>query len=291
MRNCSQRRQAFAALSALLALTLAIPAAFAGDRCQILDNLYDPIYRVQAGLLPRSRTDAGGSTTVLELDADWEMGFFRLPWGEADLYTRMRNSFFIGSGGMNLPSQATALALDVGWTMRFGDGKALQLRARPGLYADGSTLDSRGWHTPFSCSVIQSFYRNLSGIVGLDVRPGFDRTLMPIVGLKWEPFHWLGIEPRLPQSRIVWFVTPEWSAYGSFAWRNDSYALHDERRMMTIQDFRIVGGVSHRVSHQMELSVDVGRVFSREVKYRRPDSERHEVSQTLFARIGVGGPF
>lgn len=275
---------------ACFALGLTLQTAGAAERCQILDNLYEPIYRINTGLMPSSRVQGHGKTTIMELDADWEMGFIRNVFrGEMDIHARIRNSLFIGSAEIGLPSQTTSLALDAGWTLRYGQGQALQVRAMPGLYGDLNALDSRGFYVPFSLALIQAFHPDLSGVAGLEVRPGFDRTLMPIVGLKWEPFNWLGIEPRLPRSRITWFATPEWSAYAAFEWRNLSYALSDARRMITLQDFRTYGGLAHRLSDRMELSLEVGRALGREVKFRR--GERYDVASVVFARVGVGGPF
>lgn len=271
-------------------ICLALRTAGAVERCQILDNLYEPIYRVNAGLIPRSRVQGRGSTTVAELDADWEMGFIRNVFrGEMDIHARTRNSFFIGSGDIDLPSQTTSLALDAGWTLRYGQGKAFQLRAVPGLYGDSNSLDGRGFYVPFSLALIRAFHPDLSGVAGLEVRPGFYRTLMPIIGFKWEPFPWLGIEPRLPHSRITVFATPEWSAYAAFEWRSRTYALSDARRKIALQDFRTYGGLAHRLSDRMELSLEVGRVFGREAKFRRGGG--YDIEPVVFARVGFGGPF
>jgi hypothetical protein len=278
-----------------IGILLSVMAAWTGvrgdtARCQILDNLYEPVYRFRLGAAPRSRFGGRGRSSLIELDADWEMGYLRHVFGgEMDIHSRMRNVVFPDPARIALPLHMMALALDAGWTVRLGEGRALQFRGKPGLYGNFDTLNYDGFFAPFSFCFLKAFHRDLSGEAGLEIRPGFGHAVVPILGFKWEPFPWLGLEPRIPRSRITWFAAPEWSVYLAYEWRSDSYALDDARRMATLTDHRLYGGIGHRLSDRMEISLEAGRLRERKLKFKKGGS--YDVQSATFMRIGIGGPF
>ena len=128
-------------LVALMAAGVVSAAEWPGDRgerpyCQILDNPSEPLYRIRLGYVSESDVEDGGSTSLIELEADWEFAYFRnVMRGDVDCDLMLDTVLFMDSAGIDLPNQATVLALDAGWVARSG-GTAFALRTQPGVYSD-----------------------------------------------------------------------------------------------------------------------------------------------------------
>ncbi|MFC1497857.1 DUF6268 family outer membrane beta-barrel protein [Verrucomicrobiota bacterium] len=261
------------------------------DYCQILDNQMEPVCRFNFDIIPSSRFEGAGKSTLFEMEADGEFAYLRDKlYGDIDLSLAFKSIIFVGSARLDLPDQVVKLALDAGWAGRFQDGLAVQVRAYPGIYSD---LEGWGLNTifmPFSCSAIKTFSRAVSCIIGAELRPDFERFFMPIVGMHWEISDLLRLEVGLPESRILCFPHPDWSTHLGFDWNNTSFRLDDDRDMITVEDFKAYVGITRWISDQMHVTGEFGRVFWRSVEYDNPSSDI-EIDDQYFLRLGVGGPF
>ena len=274
-------------------------AAWPQDRkagyCQILDDTSDPLYRVRLGYVSESRFENSGKSASLELDADWEVAYFRdVLWGNLDMSLRLDTLMFLDSADINLPDLVTAAAFDAGWTFRSGGALGVQARVMPGVYSDLESLDGEAVAMPFSLAAIHAFNPSLSGMLGAEIRPGFERSVMPLVGVVWEIADNLRLDARLPESRFEYFITPDWSTYLGFAWRNTTFDLDDEHDAITVEDFEFGGGVTLRASDQVDFIAELGTRFSRSVEYdkvARNEESEIDVENAVFVRVGLGGPF
>ncbi|MBN1557663.1 MAG: hypothetical protein JW951_05915 [Lentisphaerae bacterium] len=287
----------------ILVLLAAITAAGAewprdtGSRpyCQILDNPGDPLYRFRLGYVSESGVEDAGDTSLIEIEADWEFAYFRnILRGDVDCDLNLEMVFFMDAADIELPSQVAVLALDAGWAVRSRGGAALALRMQPGIYSDLEGFSGDVFSIPFSAALIHAFNPSLSGMLGVSVRPDFDRTLLPLVGVVWEVNDQLRLDARLPESRLEWYMTPDWSTHLGLDWRNMSYALDDSRDVLTLEDFRLAWGVTHRTADQLEVSAEVGTLFERSVTFddvppKEPDT--FDMDSDLFVRFALGGPF
>jgi len=282
----------------LAVLTCGTAAVWPGDEtpaeCQILDAHTQPVYRLGLGFTGESRFEDYGDSAMIEFEADWAFAYFRNVFS-ADLgfALNVRSILFLDSGGINLPNQLAEIAVDVGWTRRMRD-LALQARVRPGIYADLEKIDSGTFFFPFSLAVIRSFNPDLSGVAGLDIRPGFERALMPRIGVAWEASEKLRIDAQLPESRLTCFILPDWTTDVSLLWRNTSYRLRDDRDMLTIEDIRLAWGLTYRTADQVEFNVQLGRSFHRSVEFEdvaTDEPQDVDISNATFLRVTVGGPF
>ena len=283
-------------LSATLAL-IGIPGAAPADSgsCQILDKPLDHAYEVGCSFIPNSSFGGYGKSETLELDGDWPFGIIKdFGGGDIDFGLMIRDSFFLGSAGLGLPSQLGEVVLDSGFTLRGSNGTAVQLRLQPGLYTDFQNTRGDSFKIPVEPLLVHAFDPDFSGMLGLQVRPGFDRVLMPVVGVAWKINDDLRLDAGVPHSRFQWTIVPDIKTYVGFDWENTSYALaasdgHGDQ--VTLEDFRVYWGMQTVVSDTLQFSGEIGNVFKRSIEFDQFPSGRIDVGSSVYVRFAVGAPF
>lgn len=287
------------------AFATALPAALmpwekAPNKCQILDNPAKPIYEIGVGYVPESLLQGAetnyNKAAFVELDADLEMAYFRdVLYGDIDARFVIRGVVLPGSRDeLELPDQVAKLALDAGWTWRYDNGSALQVRTLPGIYSDIEEINGDVLYAPVSCSVIKAFDSQLSGIAGIEIRPHFERKYIPIIGVAWEINDQFRLDARLPESRFTWFLSQRWNSALGFEWQNTSYSLRDDREQITFEDFRLSWGVTRWLSDQLQFTSELGTVFDRSVEFKEAGGVTDkdlDIDKAFFVRFALAGPF
>jgi hypothetical protein len=266
--------------------------------CVLLEDPSAPRYEFGMGYVPESRFRGYGQSAFLELDTWWAFAYFYdAVGGDVDLNLDAGLTVPVDSAGLQLPDQLGKVALDAGWTRREEFGRTWQVRAAPGVYSDleASSLDS--FFVPFSLALIQAFDPQMSGMVGLQVRLGFDRLFMPLIGIVWEPGDAFRLDARVPESRVTCFLARDASAYLGLAWRNTSYDLREkgdyDRDLITLEDFRAWAGVAWRLAYDRRMVVEFGRVFDREASFEDDApglASEVEIESDFFVRFALAGP-
>lgn len=267
--------------------------------CQILDERRDPIYAVSVGVIPDSRFEGYGKGALVEIDADWDIARWRdVLFGDLRLGWRSRLTFLPGSSDVPLPDQFGRLALLLEWVWRLPEGPALAVGGTPGIYSDLERLGANSFYAPFSLRAIQCFNRSLSGVLGVEVRPGFDRRMVPIVGLDWTVARWLFLRTAVPESRLVWRISSAWETHIVAEWESTSYGLRDESRtgqnQVTLEDFRAWWGATFQPQRDLQFTLDVGSASGRSVRFTDADSGQDNdvaIDRQWLVRFGLGGPF
>ncbi len=260
--------------------------------CPILDNLLDPRGQASLAFIPESRVGGHGTATMAEVDAEWELAFWRnLFRGDVDFGVAARDTLFFGSGGLELPSQLLRIALDVGWTGRFQKDLAVVARATPGMYAEPGAVGGSSLFVPVSCALVRTFRSDLAGLIGLECRPGFEDVLLPMVALQGEEGDDLHFRLGLPESFIVWEPNRFWDFRLRLLWSNVSYRLADDRERITLEDFRCFFSAHYFPSDTFLLTGELGYIFGRTVEFGDDPRGEKGLANTWFARVGVGVPF
>lgn len=296
----------FFALSLLLALVCACaatggsqPIMLGAGECQILDTVTEPIYEIGMTFVPESRFAGHGKSAFVEVDARWDAAYFRdVLYADLDLGLDFAGILVTDSAGLQLPDQLVRLSIDAGLTWRYVGGTALQFRLKPGIYSDFEEISMDSLALPGSLALVQSFHPTVSGILGLEVRPSFETKILPRVGVAWQPADMIRLEAGLPRSRLSCAFNNEWSGHLGFEWQNVSYNLREkgdfDRERIEIEDYRLYGGVTKRMSDALQLTAEVGRLFDRQVEFRYPAADlprKVDVDNAIYLRVGVGGPF
>lgn len=266
--------------------------------CQILDKAGGSQYALSLGYVAESRLKDYEKTSLIELQGTWEFAYYRDVL-LADVDLRLDGGVtLMDAGGVDLPDQVLALAVNGGITWRYVNNTALQLRARPGIYSDLSALDADSLYVPFSGSLIWAVHPELSGLVGVEVRPGFERSVLPLARLEWEASADWRVSAGFPRSRVTYYGLRDCALYGGLDWRSDTFSLDDsgevDREQLTFEDFRLYGGLAYSVSAELQVIGEAGMAFDRSIEFEKaPEDQRRDIdiASDLFVRVGVVGPF
>ncbi len=269
------------------------------EHCQILDVPSEPVYKVSYAVIPESSFDGYGDSASMEIAGLWKLSYLRdILWGDIDSRLVIDSVYFVKRTALDLPHQAMGIYLDSGWTIRMVDGTSWQARVRPGIYSDMTRISGEDFFMPFSLAFIKSFNRDLSGILGVEVRPGFERTFMPHAGIEWEFGGIARLEAGVPESRLEYFLSSRWTTHLGLEWRNRSFRTHEDvlgdPDMMTLDDFAGWWGLTYRASDEMHLFADFGWLFGRSVEFSGHETDADsqvDIGSAAFARIALGGPF
>lgn len=274
-------------------------------KCQILDNNDDPLYEVGFGWA--SEADVGdnakyGKTSMIKLYGLVDGGYYRDIIG-GDMHLRFYGGAVVLSDRTELclPNQVVDINADIGFTWRSLSATAFQADFKPGIYSDFEAFSSSALFMPFSVAVIQSFSDDLSGVLGVDIRPRFDLVVMPIIGLVWQASPEVRVEATLPVATVSWDVDDLWTLYGGFDWVNKSYDIREKRGpvdgnrgQMTIENFKLYVGAERNLNDFISVVGEIGSLFNRSITFEKDveslDSDV-DLGNSLFLRLTLCGAF
>ena len=265
---------------------------------QILDVPKAPVYDLSIGYV--SVSDAGDYGRISETDVKGHWGFahfWDVMYGDVDLGLRADTRFISDPTTVGLPSQLGLVSMDMGWTGRFQDGVGLQVRAYPGMYSDFEQLSSHSFGMPLSIAATLVTTPELAERLGVEIRPGFEKELMPLADVAWMIDDGMRLNVGLPDSRFTYYLGNGWSTHAGFEWCNVTYAIRDSdfnADQITVDDYRLFVGATFRLSDDIQFSGEVGRVFGRSYSFNEdfaPGNSEIDVSAATFVRFTLGGPF
>jgi len=267
---------------------------------RVFDTSAEPAYNVSLGLLPNGKFTNDEHSSIVEINGDWAFAYF---WdvlgGDIDLNARLRSFVFTDSAGLELPSQVAQAALNAGWTWRFEHDAGLQLRTLPGIYSDFERLNSRIFYMPVSLTAGKAFDPRMAGYLGLELRPGFDRLIMPIICLDAQIADPLRLKAGLPESRLTYQMNKDWSTHVGLNWDSLTFTVKDqgdwERDQMSMEDLRAYWGMKIGLSDQVRLVGDLGWVFGRTIRFDGGSNANNgvdiDIDSGMFVRFGVEGSY
>ena len=138
----------------------------------------------------------------------------------------------------------------------------------------------------------------MAGQLGAEVRPGFEREIVPVLGVACRLQNRLYLKAGIPESRLTYYATSWIVPYLGLDWQSMTYGLGDQDgisdREFTIEDWRFYGGLRVRVSEEMQLAGEVGKAFARDFEFDpAPAGGDGDVNgdDAVFFRVALLGPF
>lgn len=253
-----------------------------------------PPWSVFAAHQPDTRFGSYGEADLFKLG-----GAFHTPlaegvaWGVLDLNASARLTVIgSGSGVAALPDALLAACVEPRWTIRFLNGWSFRLGVAPGIWSDAL-------HPALSCPVTPEFFftasPELSFVAGAEWRAGWDREIMPHVGLIWEPDERLRIEFGCPRSRVELFPRHVFSFFAGGEWSSVTYALNDNRDWkpdeLTFDEVLVDAGASVRLFGNWRLSAAIGTWLRRKMEADVNESSSMDLSKDTFLRFSFRAEF
>jgi hypothetical protein len=289
---------ATAAVAAAGLLWAGAPAAAQmSDRlyCQILDQTDEPLWQVGAGYVTREKVRApwGNDFGLVETQARSGIAYLPTAIGDFDLRGRYEGMFFAGSGGLDLPDFAGQLNLDARWIYRTEFGLAGRVGVEPGFYSDFEDLTQDDFFIPVKLAAIQALTPELSGLVGLDLYPGFDRTVYARAGVRWNVYDTVLVDLFYPESRVSYAPSDLLRFYAGMGIRSYpefQLADGDERKRLRYDETRWYGGARFAMSDATHFFVEGGRSVDRSIRFEEA-VQSGSVDNAFFCTVGLGGVF
>lgn len=261
--------------------------------CPIQDVRTDPVYTLALGYVLPAKTIGGKDWSTLELGMHTEMLYYRdVLFGDLDFQWDFQSVVPVSDGGLKLSGPFIALSLDSSWTWRYINDSAFQVRLEPGLYTDVESLSFSSLAMPVTVMGIKTIDPTLSAVAGLSLRMRFERIMMPLAGVVWQPTEYFRLEALVPSGRMIFFMTPNWSCRAFWDWMSMTYQMPGDkfdRERVTLEESRMGLGLTGAVSPELLISADVGIAGGRSVEFDR--GGRTDVDRALFLRMGIGGRF
>ncbi len=269
--------------------------------CVILDGTDAPVIESRFEYFAQTGTKGKSSIWIARWYGRWEGAYFHaVGMGDIDLAVWTDYRHLQRSGGESLPDRTAgvgALALDAGWTWRYINDTALQLRMRPGLYTDFSRLSLRGLYAPVALTGIWRVSDTLSAKAGVDMRLGYQDLWVPLAGIAWEPSDWLRMDLMVPESRLAVRWSPVWRSHLVLGRWSDSYAqtsgLSQSPHRVTFKDYRVTSGVTRMINEELSITFDLGWSYDRRIRFDGGSGSDRNVyaDDTLYMGISLAGPF
>ena len=261
---------------------------------QHLDAEVRDIYAYGASYVSETQFGPYGATDIVDAELEFRMfKFDGFLWGTFDAWVNAHGMYFLENPDMeSLPDAIIDANFDIGQTWRFVTGWSTEIRAAPGIYSD---ITSPAFSMPLTLNFYYAFHPQLSVQLGGTFRSGWDIPVMPNVGLAWQPHDVFRLEAGVPKSTISLFPRHILSVFGTFEWRNVTYALDDEEagspEDMTLDDMLVTAGVALCPLGDYSLTAEVGKFIQRELSADVAENNAIDLSKEQFIRVMINGGF
>lgn len=260
----------------------------------ILDSPTVPMYRYQLGTISSAQFGEDGQSGQIELDANHNLAYFvNVMRGDLDVGLTLHTTVFTSKFDARFSRYVTRLALDTGWTWRFLNGQSFEIRAYPGFYGAFDAAISDLAAVPLRLLLHRAIHPDLAGVVGVEIRLGWDRAFLPMGGIVWEPYPHLRAELMLPRSRASLMLGPA-TLFANAEWRNWSYAISEDEhgaRQISFDEYALSLGAGWRFTDELELTVEFGRLIDRTLDTDSAEDRPTDIGDATLIRLALIGPF
>lgn len=216
--------------------------------------------------------------------------------GDLTIGTTPKLTCVVGDGGYfrNMPDYLAAIPLNVDWLWRFVNGWSIEIGTAPGIYSDIDALGSDMFGAPFRGCFYYAVQPQFSLKAGMEVRPGWDLAIMPIVGVGWQPTDNLLFELALPRSVINW-KSDGFGLFGQVEWRSTTYNMSGDGNDpddISFEDWLASIGASFDITSSLRIQAELGYAFGRTVTTEiNGDKDEVEVDAMPYVGVMIGAEF
>ena len=263
--------------------------------CQILDRTDDLSWQMAAGYVTKEEVGGSGyDFGLVDIKAGANLAYYRTGIGDVNVQAGFDGFAILENGGLSLPQQVGALAADIQCTHRWMNGLAVQAEVWPGFYSDFEDLSGEDVFIPLELAGVYALNVNASVLAGARVYPDFDQTVVPHAGVRYALGDSLLLDLFYPDSRITFSPNETCDLYAGLSFRNYleyQLAENDERNRLLLDEDRVYVGIDKAVSDQLQVTLQAGQVFNREIEFDAGTQAGGDVGDALFVKIGLGGLF
>ncbi len=260
---------------------------------QYFDNSFRPVIRLSGGYTEETQFGDYGATDIATAEFDARLfkveDFLNTCF---DMWIFADGMYFVDNPGMDaIPDGLIAAGVDFGVWWRFINGFSLEFRVAPGIYSD---VVEPQFSIPTTANLYYVLLPSLSIQLGATARWGWDMEVMPNVSFLWQPHDFLRVLGGVPYSRIDLFPGHILSFFGTFEWRNTTYALEDSDVLpdeVHFDEMLVSVGATICFMGRTEVSAEAGTYLKREISADVAEDSTVDLSEENFFRITLGSRF
>ena len=185
---------------------------------------------------------------------------------------------FCPPAGAPIPSELTALALQLGYSGQLNPAWALRLEIDPGLYSDLHDLNGGDFNAPGSLRLVRTVSREFQWLIGLDVDLRSGTPVLGGGGARWQITPDCTLLLMVPSPRVEWTVSPSLALFIGVDYRSGAYRVADDfgRRHAhpeldaQIVDYREISaraGLRWQLTPAVAVHAGAGWMFDRRFQY------------------------
>ena len=263
----------------------------------VMTKQYDPAYSLYFGIVPESQIEGHGKTDLIDVGGHWNLGYYRTRSGDWNVQADAHIRLFMDSADLALPSQTGKLFADIEWLYRFSSRASMETHLKPGLYTDFEEFGGDAMGMPFALVYANAVNDSLTLTAGAEIRPSWDREVMPIVGMIWDIGSRNHLQIMLPDSRLSLSLGRNMALQLNFGWENSDYAVDRKHgrdyKQITLEDYTMSLGLTYFMPDGVHVRGEIGQLFDRTIDFKKnaPSRGPLDIEDEAFIRIGIGGPF
>lgn len=206
--------------------------------------------------------------------------------------------FIEGAEGFDLPDIVYDASFEFRHMRKFGGGPwAMDVAVTLGHYSDYEEDHSDAFRVTGRGIAVYESLPGVKWLLGAAYLNRAGASVLPIVGVIYDPDPFVSYELIFPRPRISWQLPwsdaangdEHWAfvggEFGGGVWSIQRPAA-DAHDLLTYSDVRILAGYERKIIGGISRRFEIGYVFARELELEEAGSE-FDLDDTLFARVGL----
>ncbi len=246
--------------------------------------------------IPQFENDSLGFSE-LEMGIVFGLPFFRV--NTPLLITpRFAVNFLERPAAPDLPARVYDADITFRHLRKFGEGPwAMNASVTLGYYSDFESSDADAFRITGQALAVYESSPAATWVFGVAYLNRDDLSIIPVVGVIYEPTPDVKYEAILPQPRISWRLPGDPIGTGSQRWAylggefsGDIWSIQrpvmGRQDLLTYSDFRVLVGFEKKIAGGLSRRLEIGYVFGRELQFASaaPDVR---LDDSLFVRGGL----
>ena len=163
----------------------------------------------------------------------------------------------------------------------------------PSFNTDDGDLNSSAFRIPFRTYLIYKPREEFILVAGISVRPEYDTTVLPVLGLIYKLNDRLSFNLASDDPNIDYKLTSKTSVFIEFGYANDEYEVTKGGQrgiVLKYQELSSGVGVRRQLNEHIKATVSVGGVFNRRLEYEE-DTGKVVPEPAIYTEAKITGTF
>lgn len=164
----------------------------------------------------------------------------------------------------------------------------------PKLNTDDWQWKSSAFRMPFRAYFIYKESEEFILVGGLNIRPGYDRKVIPILGLIYKPNDRLSFNLASDDPNITYKFTDKMTVLWEFDFQFEEYEVARNGQdgiVLKYNEASTGAGIKYQFTKNLSTAVSIGSVFARRLEYKNEDYGKVVPDAGVYVQAAVAANF